>query len=94
MSQDRITVQDVLDTKLEPNQSVMAVMNASGDLKCIWDRTKPSEVEAVRAQFKDFKKKGYMAYKVTEGGNRGEILHDFDPDAQSVILAPALKGGK
>ena len=32
-------------------------------------------------------------FKVTDGGSKGEILHEFDPNAQSIIFAPPLRGG-
>lgn len=85
---------DILQTELGPTQSVMAVMNELGDKKTIWDRANPVEVEAAKNEFRFFKEKGYMAYKV-EGkeGRRGEILHAFDPEAERIIFAPPMKGG-
>jgi hypothetical protein len=85
---------DALAIELGPNQSVMAEINSSGDFKTIWDRTKPDEVELARNAFRAAKTKGFMAYKV-EGkeGKRGEVLHDFDPDAERIILAPPMRGG-
>ena len=62
------TVKDILDTELGPNQSIMATMNSTGDLKTVWDRTKPAEVDEARVQFDSMRRKGYMAYKVTEKG--------------------------
>lgn len=90
-----MTPKDILETELGPTQSVMAVMNEQGDKKTIWDRLNAIEVEAARKEFKFFKDSGYMAYKV-EGkeGRRGEILHEFDPQAERVIFAPPMRGGK
>ena len=85
---------DVIYQELGPNQSCMAIMNETGDTKTIWDRTKTEEVESVRAQFDALKAKGYMAYKVTgNDGTKGEVMHTFDPEAERVIFAPALRGG-
>ncbi len=79
---------------LKPGQSVMAVMDKSGDTKTIWDRGNAVEVEAARAQFKIFRDKGYTAFKVvgTEG-TKGEKMHDFDPDAERIIFAPPMVAG-
>jgi hypothetical protein len=64
-----------------------------GDYKVVWDRTKPEEVQAARDQFASWKKKGYMAYSVTGAkAEKGTVLGEFDPEAQSVIFAPALQG--
>ena len=72
----------------------MSVMDReAGDLKVIWDSERPEEVEAARAQFDQLRKKGYLAYRVRGSGKRGEQIREFDADAQSIILAPALVGG-
>lgn len=86
---------DVLNTELGPDQSVMAVMNESGDKKTIWNRSDAVETEAARKEFKHFKDAGYMAYKVTgKEGTRGEIMHEFDPSAERIIFAPPMRGGR
>lgn len=72
----------------------MAVMNPrAGDLKVIWDSDNDEEVEAAREQFNSLTGKGYMAYSVTGRGRKGEQIREFDPDAEKIILAPALRGG-
>lgn len=85
---------EVLGSDLGPNQSVMAVVNETGDKKTIWDRTDAVEVEAARKEFDHFKSKGYMAYKVKDkDGKRGEVMQAFDPDAERIIFAPPMRGG-
>jgi len=72
----------------------MAVMTpADGDLKVIWDSDKPEEVSHARKTFTEFKSKGYLAYKVSKGGDKGEVMKDFDAEAEKVILAPRMMGG-
>jgi hypothetical protein len=72
----------------------MAVMDHSGDTKIIWDAEKPDEVETARQSFKSLRKKGYLAYKVTgKDGAKGEQIHEFEPDAERIILAPPMVGG-
>lgn len=88
-----MTPQQVLDIKLSPNQGLLAVMNDTGDTKTIWDRNNADEVEAARAQFDFFKKKGYMAYKIVVEGTKGEIISKFDPSAERIIFAPPMGGG-
>jgi hypothetical protein len=84
----------IIETTLGPNQSVMAVINETGDKKTIWDRTNEVEVEAARKEFAFFKGKGYMAYKVEgKDGRRGEVLGEFDPLAERIIFAPPMRGG-
>ena len=72
----------------------MAVMTpADGDMKIIWDSEKPVEVEHAKKTFDEFKQKGYLAYKVSKGGERGEVMRHFEADAEKVILAPRMVGG-
>lgn len=89
-----MTPKSVLDTDLKPGQSVMAVMNESGDKKTIWNRGDAVEVEAAQKEFEHFRAKGYMAYKVEgKDGHRGEVMHAFDPVAERIIFAPPMRGG-
>jgi hypothetical protein len=79
-----------------PQSSVgeMAVMDRTGDTKVIWDRNNEAEVEAARATFDSLRKKGYMAYSVKgKNGDKGEVIREFDPAAERLILAPPLVGG-
>jgi hypothetical protein len=86
---------EVLDTELGPTQSVMALINETGDKKTIWDRSVEAEVEAARREFDFLRGKGYMAYKVEgKDGRKGEVLHAFDPQAERIIFSPAMKGGR
>lgn len=72
----------------------MAVMDRqAGDLKVIWDADNEDEVQAAREQFDSLTAKGYMAYAVGGRGRKGEQIRTFDPDAEKIILAPAMRGG-
>lgn len=85
---------EVEEMKLSDHQGVMAVMDATGDTKTIWDRTKPDEVAAARSVFDSLKAKGYTAYRVKgSDGSKGEIMHRFDPEAERVIMVPPMVGG-
>ena len=87
------TYADILATELGPTQSVMAIMDHTGDQKVTWDRCVPAEVDMARKTFDEWKKKRYMAYKVTDGGKRGEVLSEFDPKAEHIIFSPPMQGG-
>lgn len=71
----------------------LCVMDATGDTKRIWDPNNPDEVEDARASFDRLKKKGYVAYKVNEAGDKGEVIREFDASAGKIIMAPPMKGG-
>jgi hypothetical protein len=73
----------------------MSTMGVAGDLKKMWDRDKPEEVEDAKRSF-DYlvKEKKYLAFKVTgEDGKKGEAMREFDPDAGRMIMCPPVQGG-
>jgi len=81
-------------TELAPNQGMMCVLNQEGDTKIIWNRDNNDEIAAARATFDSLKTKGYAAYSVKgKDGEKGEVIHKFDPNAERLIMAPAMKGG-
>lgn len=71
----------------------LIILDHTGDTKLIWDPEKAEEVEHARETFSKLKKKGYLAYSVNRKGDKGEVLKEFDPDAEKMILAPATVGG-
>lgn len=71
----------------------MCVLDRTGDTKTIWDPNNEAEVEAASSQFKALKKKGYLAYRVTGDGGKGEVMTEFDRHAGKVILTPPVVGG-
>ena len=71
----------------------LAILDHTGDTKLIWDPDKADEVETARDTFNKLKKKGYVAYSVNRKGDKGEVLREFDPTAEKMILAPQMVGG-
>lgn len=71
----------------------LAMLNATGDTKLYWSAGNTDEVANARRTFNDLRAKGHLAYKLSEDGTKGEMLLEFDPMAQRIILAPAMKGG-
>lgn len=72
----------------------MRELNKMGDSKVMWNRNNREEVEAARAHFNALRSKGYAAYRA-EGkeGTRGEIIRDFDSNAERIIMVPPVSGG-
>ena len=68
-----------------------------GHAKLAWDKNDPKDVEIAREEFKKAKASGYAAYRVDpkdpKGNTKGEILTEFDPNAEQIIMLPQLKGG-
>jgi hypothetical protein len=75
------------------NMGEMCVMDESGDTKIIWDSKNADEVDNAREQFNRLLKKGFIAYTVAKNGKQGEIIREFDPEAEKIILSPPMAGG-
>jgi hypothetical protein len=68
-------------------------MDRTGDTRTTWSKTVRAEVDAAKAMFNSMKAKGYLAYTVEPGGGRGEVIRDFDPNAEAIIMSPQTVGG-
>lgn len=71
----------------------LVILDQTGDTKIIWDPEKTEEVAHARETFDKLRKKGYAAYSVNKKGDKGEVIREFDPDAEKMILAPQMVGG-
>lgn len=72
---------------------VLEAMDLTGDSKVHWDKGKPEEVAAAKASFDVLQKKGYAAYKLNRDGTEGDLIREFDPSAERIIMRPAMAGG-
>lgn len=71
----------------------MTILDPTGHSKHQWDTENEAEVTAARALFTSLTAKGYQAFNVKRDGEAGTPMRDFDPEAESMILTPQLKGG-
>lgn len=71
----------------------MRIMDTNGDTKLIWDPDRKEEVKSAKKTFEELTDKGYVAYRVNKKGDQGEVMTEFDKDAEKIILAPQLRGG-
>jgi hypothetical protein len=71
----------------------LVILDATGDTRIIWDPDRPEEVAQAKDTFAKLKAKGYLAYSVNRKGDKGEVLREFDADAEKMILAPQTVGG-
>ena len=79
---------------LPENRILMEVIGPQGDVKKLWDKTKPDEVEDAKRSFEALTKKGYSAFLVKdEEGNKGERMKEFDGQSGRMILVPPVIGG-
>lgn len=81
------------ESNVPEGKSYMAIMGKEGDTKMAWSPDSPTEVDEARRSFNNLKAKGYAAYRTDRAGNKGEQIHEFDPNAAAIILAPQMRGG-
>lgn len=80
-------------TEAKNGKHLLAAMDGSGDSKFMWDPKSADEVAAAKAQFDALKKKGYIAFTVDKKGEKGELIREFDPELEKIIMTPPLAGG-
>ena len=71
----------------------LQIMDTTGDTKLIWNASNQAEVDAAKDMFKSLKKKKYIAYSVGDDGKKDEIIHEFDPNLEKIIMIPPIVGG-
>lgn len=82
-----------MTTATAQRQHEAMVLDQTGDTKHIWDPDNDDEVEAMRELFDKFKKKSYLIYRVNKKGDKAEVMHRFDGEAEKMIIAPAVVAG-
>ena len=79
---------------IERKKHVMSEINETGDTKILWDSDNEDEVEAAEEMFDKLVTNGrHAAFAVKKSGAKGERIHEFDPDAERIILVPQIVGG-
>lgn len=69
-------------------------MDDTGDTKIMWSKDNQDEIDNAKRTFDDLRKKGFTAYSVKgKNGEKNEIIRDFDPDSEKIIMAPQMQGG-
>ena len=75
------------------NPSVLVITDPAGEIRKAWRPDNPQEIEAVRDLFAAKRATGYIAYRADQTGALKEIIREFDPQAEMIILSPPLLGG-
>lgn len=88
------TIEDMrLDDDAVHEYNTLLVLDSTGDSRFGWDPNNQTEVNMARQQFDSLREKGYLAYKVQDGGRSSETVHEFDRGIGELIMAPQTVGG-
>jgi hypothetical protein len=77
----------------EIEMSELICLDKTGDTKVIWDKDNSDEVATAKRTFDDLRKKGFTAFSVKKGGEKDELITEFDKNAEKIILVPRIVGG-
>lgn len=89
-----MTAAAVEDIEVPEGHGLISTLDRSGDVRHMWDKDNEDEVESARKLFDDLTGKGHIAYRaVGKRGSQGEVIREFDPDAERIIMVKQLVGG-
>lgn len=71
----------------------ISALSKEGDTKHHWNKDDPAEVEVAKEVFASYKRQGYAAARMNPGGEAGEMIREFDPTAESLLMIPPIAGG-
>ena len=77
----------------ESNMNVMKVLGRTGDTEFKWDPRTGEGLRGARRVFEEKRRRGYLAFVEGPHGEGSNLIQNFDPHAESIILAPRLVGG-
>ena len=66
---------------------------SKGDTKITWDSTQALEVAEAKKAFKQYRDKGFAAFRIAKRGQKGEPIEAFDADAEEILFVPPVAGG-
>lgn len=73
---------------------ILSELGHKGDVEVRWDPSNPDDVESARQAFRALKGKGFTAFRVqADRRSKGELIHEFDPNAEKIIMVPQIIGG-
>jgi hypothetical protein len=71
----------------------MAIMGKEGDVKIEWDPDNAIEVKIAKEAFEKNISKGFKAFRMYDGGKKGEQVKEFDKWAERLLFIVPLAGG-
>jgi len=95
MSEQNTASPDIDLDQIPEGHGLMSMLTPKhGDLRVMWDRGNYEETAAARATFDRMVGEGHIAYRA-EGkkGDRGEVMRNFDPAAERIIMVKQNQGG-
>ena len=72
----------------------ITVLDRSGDTETRWSPDDSVLTKAAKEKFDKYRGYGYSAWSVDpQDESKAELVKDFDPQAEELLLMPQFKGG-
>ena len=85
---------DTQDNSLQNDiPRMLVITDPAGKTNLEWRPGNPEEIQEARDLFAAKRTAGYIAYRADQKGALKEIIREFDPLAEMIILSPPLLGG-
>lgn len=69
------------------------VMDRSGHRSTFrWGQSE-AEISVAREAFNSYLSRGFTMYRLTQDGEQGRIIREFDPTAPGILAVPRMVGG-
>ena len=65
----------------------------AGDILTTWEPKDKESTSVARTNFDQARKQGLVPYKISRRTGNTELLHNFDPEADTIVMAPPVTGG-
>lgn len=72
--------------------SMLRILSREGDTVLEWTKDDAKSIAAVKREFDSLIASGYQAFKV-DSPTEGEVIRNFDPEAETVIMTVPMVGG-
>jgi len=74
-------------------KKILKILCEKGDERLVWDKEDGFEAKEAKAKFVEFLGKGYKAYSVDRDGDKNMRIHEFDVDAEEILMVPPTAKG-
>ncbi len=72
---------------------VMKILCQAGDERLTWDCENGREAKQAKKKFQDLITNGHKAYSVDVEGKKNRRIHEFDVDAEEILMVPPTAKG-
>lgn len=72
---------------------VLKILCEKGDERLVWDKERGQQAKEAKKKFLEYLEKGHKAYSVDFNGKKNKRIHEFDVDAEEILMIPPTAKG-